>query len=329
MRRRSKFQDQLVCRARIFSLLVLICVFILFREPAQGAKKPEPVGEDHSAPCVFKFPESKSYGNILLLSRSEKLNDSGVTGIKATEARGSKLVTAPYGIIFKANAYLALQPELLASLPPACVKELVLRDLDISDHAFSYARNLKKIGNLDLRGTDVTDAAFAVISTFKDLEYLDLSSTGIDGSGCSQLAGLPKLRSLRIAANAIKHFKGLEALHQLVYLDLNQSGIVDADLPSIGKLSNLSNLEARKSAITDAGVASLKGLKHLYSLDLRETKVTPKAIAQLAGVPLKKLSLSGITKADQKALSAIFPGLICADHDENRDSADTIFAPLH
>jgi hypothetical protein len=296
---------------------------------APSAAKDAVASKNEHGDCTLNFPDNHTYGKIFVLSKGASLNNSGLITEKHTDARGKIAIKAGERIMFRANAYLALQPEVLASLPPQCMKALILRDLEFSDQSLSYAKNLTNLEHLDLKGTDITDASFKTITDFPQLQYLSLISTSIDGSGFSALVKLPNLRSLRVSANALKHFKDLEELQQVRFLDISQSGLSDADLLFIGKMSNLDHLEIRKTAITNKGMLALKGLKHLLVLDVRETKVSCEGIAQLAGVPIRSLCFDGATKADQKALSIKFPGIQCGDRDVVREEAPTMFAPLH
>ena len=329
MRARLKSISTPVSLTTLVLLLALVSFSTIICQPCVLAQDAVGVGKPVNGECAFSFPEDKPYGSIYLLSKNEILTNSGPRGKKVADARGKIAIKASDGIIFKGNAFLALQPELLGSLPPRCTKVLLLQNLEISDQSFSYAKKLTRLGHLDLRDTDVTDASFKTIGNFERLEYLSLISTGIDGSGFSELARLPMLRSFRVSGNALKHFKGLESLQQVTFLDISASRIGDLDLPSLGKMRDLEHLELRKTAITDKGLKALRGLKHLKNLDVRGTKVTVDGIKQLAGIPLIDLCFDRASAADEKSLSHDFPGIRCSDYDKNRDLAPTIFAPLH
>jgi hypothetical protein len=57
-------------------------------------------------------------------------------------------------------------------------------------------------------------------------------------------------------------------------LDLNSTGVTDAGLKELAKLTNLRALNLQKTEVTDAGLRALAGLKNLQSLDLFGTAVT-------------------------------------------------------
>ena len=89
--------------------------------------------------------------------------------------------------------------------------------------------------------------------------------------------------------------KTLEGVtEQLLWLKLSDSGISDADLESIGKLSNLRKLNLSKNNISDSGVRFLSGLSKLEYLNLYETNVSDSSVAMLMKLPqLKELYVWG------------------------------------
>jgi hypothetical protein len=95
-------------------------------------------------------------------------------------------------------------------------------------------------------------------------------------------------------------------------LDLGRTGITDASMTGIGKMSRLANLDLRQTAITDKGLGQLKGLKNLRTLNLYGTEVTDAGLKQLAAMKnLKTVYLwqTKATPAGVKSLKAAIPGL--------------------
>lgn len=94
---------------------------------------------------------------------------------------------------------------------------------------------------------------------------------------------------------------------QLVWLQLSNSGITDADLKIIGSLPNLYKLNLSRNAITNQGVQQLAGLSKLEYLNLYETAITDSGIIALTALPkLKKLYVWG-TAADSVKMAGFTP----------------------
>lgn len=70
----------------------------------------------------------------------------------------------------------------------------------------------------------------------------------------------------------------------IVWLDLSDAGLRDADLDVLTSLSNLEKLRLDGNGISDAGVAPLKTLGHLEAVNLNKTGVSPSGVAGLKGV---------------------------------------------
>ncbi|MCK0146768.1 hypothetical protein MWU78_14015 [Arenibacter sp. F26102] len=104
----------------------------------------------------------------------------------------------------------------------------------------------------------------------------------------------------------------LELKEQLVWLNLGNSDLKDANLEKIGLLQNLVKLDLRGNEITDNGIKHLSKLENLESLNLYGTKVS-KGIVDL--VPkltrLKKIYLwqSEVSKETITQLEEQNPGL--------------------
>jgi len=74
---------------------------------------------------------------------------------------------------------------------------------------------------------------------------------------------------------------------------------LDADLVSLGRLTNLRGLILDKTGITDKEMARLAGLTKLQSLELRERRIGDEGLAYLADLTnLERLSLSGTGVTD-------------------------------
>ena len=97
---------------------------------------------------------------------------------------------------------------------------------------------------------------------------------------------------------------------QLVWLKMDNAGITDSTMATLGKLTALRRLQLSNNNITDKGLTALQSLKELQSLNLVGTKVTSQGLMPLAKLPnLKSLYLyqTLVTANDWPALQKAFP----------------------
>ncbi len=73
-------------------------------------------------------------------------------------------------------------------------------------------------------------------------------------------------------------------LDQLRFLSLAETGITDAGLEHVARLTHLEELHLDNTHITDEGIHALFGLPKLRVLDLKDTSVTDDGLALLAGL---------------------------------------------
>jgi len=103
----------------------------------------------------------------------------------------------------------------------------------------------------------LTDNGFIINRLMRDNYFLDadfgLSEKKITPSDLDLLIGLRE---------------------QLVWLDLNNSGVTDEHLPKLGQLTNLIKLDLSGNPISDQGIRHLSRLVHLESLNLYNTQVS-------------------------------------------------------
>ena len=145
--------------------------------------------------------------------------------------------------------------------------------------------------------TLVTDAGLAsLVKLHPKLRRLNLGEARhITDKGFASLARLTQLEDLtvrhaRITDQGIAHLSRL----RLSKLTLRFSGVTDAAMPVLAKMSTLEHLDlfgARK--VTDTGVTQLAALRNLKTLNVGLTQgVTDRTMTELAKLPLMSLDLS-------------------------------------
>lgn len=89
-------------------------------------------------------------------------------------------------------------------------------------------------------------------------------------------------------------------------IDLSDTRIEDADLPTLKGLSHVQRLDLSTTAVTDAGLAAVVELQGLQELNLYQTKVTSAGLSSLVGLKqLQTLNLSNTQVADIQPLQEL------------------------
>ncbi len=313
----------------VFKMIVAVATLTVAIGFSQAVAKDLNPHEDGGT--TLAFPADKKYGVIYTVPDTITLRQAHPKMQFLAAARGIVHIPAKARVVFEGNALLAEKPELLA-MPPAQIKGLVLKELDLSDTAFENAAKLTNLEYLSLEGTEVSDESLKIVGGFHHLLFLEISSTQINGSGFEYLKSTPDLYILRASHNKLKYFDGLSNLAKLHWLDLSFVGLEDAALVPIGKMAKLHDLEVEHSKITDDGLKYLKNMTELSSIDIRESKVTGAGLLNLSKVPLRGVRMSGyrVNAKDRAAIMKIFPKLDLNDQkDELKTNANELFAPLH
>jgi len=196
------------------------------------------------------------------------------------------------------------------------LKMLRLYRTGMTDKGVEHLRSLSSLRSLELTESRVGDAGIAVLKNLPTLEYLDLW-TAATGAGLKQLGQSPRLRWMRIRMGRIgapplaelaslprlehlclwgttgltdqhiKYLEGLTHLKSLTLWGVQDPGLTDASLASIGKLTSLEELYFVRTAarFTSAGVAHLKGLKNLKKVDFGQAIISDDSVRELVSMP--------------------------------------------
>jgi internalin A len=187
---------------------------------------------------------------------------------------------------------------------------------------------------LELDDSDISDAELPYLKGCHDLVYLAVTRTLIKGPGLSVLRNFPHLKSLFVGHNALDEnmLSGLESLHEVTELHLDQAGIGDVALVHVGRMEALEDLRlGDNKKITDAGIVHLKGLRKLNNLDISGTSVTKQCVKTLAELPsLRFLRISSptVTTLDLVEIEKQLKG--CQIRGEKQGKVPLeMFAPMH
>lgn len=110
-----------------------------------------------------------------------------------------------------------------------------------------------------------TDAALEVLVQCPEVVDLTMERVSITDQGLARLEALPRLRRLilndcPLTAEGLKTLAGLPLRKSLITLGLKGTKLKDSDLDALQMLTKLQRLDISQTAITDASLPSLKAL---------------------------------------------------------------------
>jgi hypothetical protein len=163
------------------------------------------------------------------------------------------------------------------------LKDLVLKDSQITDDAMLSVASFSKLECLDVSGTGVSDSGVRSLSGLNCISLLDISGTRVSNNG---LRSINKLKSLRILIAAYCSIDGdaltcLSSLDKLEYLDISGTTISGKGFSVAGLPKSLVTLNLSESVIDDSCVDELARLTHLKMLSIANTSLSERAIDRL------------------------------------------------
>jgi len=177
----------------------------------------------------------------------------------------------------------------------------------LSDATLALLAGLQELESFQTNLSTVSDEGVKGFAALKNLRALKFFHPGksFTGTGLSQLAGLPQLRSLTVAGSLAFGDEGMAAAATLAELQEFRSWHTGFTLEGVKKLAALKKLSSLTlgqrlayeppTSVSDETLAVLAGVKSLTSLRLEEARLTPEALLQLKQLPaLTALTLEGI-----------------------------------
>lgn len=168
-----------------------------------------------------------------------------------------------------------------------------LKSLDLSGNQISSLealRRLTSLTSLDVSGNKIY--SLSAVSALSSLTNLDISSNSV--TSLDSLAGLAKLTTLNVSQNSITGYSVLSETN-VKNLTAANTGMTDALLAEISKLSKIQTLDVRNNQIFD--VSSLTSLNLLTTLNISGNY--PKNLSALTGCrKLNSVTCSNSTVSD-------------------------------
>jgi len=167
-----------------------------------------------------------------------------------------------------------------------------------------------EVVSAELTESPVPGEELAHLQAFPELEVLSIDSYRLTDAGVEHLAGLEKLKHLRLGKTQIEGtgLAHLKASTQLESLSLAESDLQDDGLVHLKPFPRLRELNLRSTILRGPGLAHLAGLTALEKLSLRSTTVGDEHLQHLAELAeLAELDLYGTRVGDDglKTLAAL------------------------
>ncbi len=289
---------------------------------------------------VLLFPMEYSLGSITL----EPVGTASGAKKAGCAARGKVVVPANMIVRFIPTLHFYRNPATCDTLPADAIDiiELTASSLDDSedglcDRALGKLGHMKGLISLDLDRSDASDAGVTHAAQLPELQRVSLFSTTIHGKCFEQLAGLKKVRYMRLGHNGLEE-SSLHYLSQmpgLKVLDVVGCNIADGGVEQLSHCPNLVSIALDdNSKITDRSIKYIRAMKQLKHLGLRRTAISFDGLLQLQGINYLNLELpsSRYSRAQMAAIKKAFPQtaiIVPGDVHKIDSETRTLFAPLH
>lgn len=232
------------------------------------------------------FPKGlKPAGNLVVVSFESSGENSKKKGKLLGPAQGTVKVPAMNGLA------LMVTPEGVPSLPAlshlnnADIYKLRMHRVPVNTETITAVSKIPGILDLDLSDTDTRDEHLPILANSISLVRLSLERTLVEGRTFKSLYKLRQLRSLDLSQNKLVTGTSKDlaaACPRLNSLNLENSGVTDADMVEIAKIPHLKKLNLDKNPrITEECINQLTRLKELEKVHLSGTAIAKAALPEM------------------------------------------------
>lgn len=185
----------------------------------------------------------------------------------------------------------------------------------ITDGGVAFLKDWVNLEYLNVRGSEVTSRVFEHLARMKNLRTLDVGFSRVNDDGFDALASLEHLEELHIGGDKMTGLAlpSLRLLPSLKRLDVNGSQrtdsgrwglmLTDANVESIGALTQLESLNIGGASVSDVGMKAIASLASLKSLDLSRMDITAQGLEPVTKMTkLERLNLWQCARIDDKAV---------------------------
>jgi internalin A len=153
----------------------------------------------------------------------------------------------------------------------------------IDDEVLETVAKLNNLSGLSLDNCDITDAGVAKLAELPLVDLTLYQCAGVTDKGLEVLAGYAELKHLTLRDVPAKG-SALDKLphpEKLVSLNMAQSGITDAEVAGLARMTSLEKLNLSETALTDAAVDTLSKLSSIKQMLLTQTGVSTEGMSRL------------------------------------------------
>jgi internalin A len=249
--------------------------------------------------CAGACDESK-YDKYKTAPEAAAAPPSAASAATAVSAAPSATASAP-ALPKKTPADCKPHPATIDFDDPALEKE-VRRKLG-KDAGSITPGDLAQIKSINLSTAKLHQIDPCIFPLFSSLKDLFLGPGDYDD--LTPLQKLTTLETLRVSLSQVKDLHAIEGLKRMDRLDVSHTLIGDADLKSVGSLTNLTELTLDEDSITD--LSPVANLKKLERLSIKKTQV--QSLAPLAGLrTLKFVYIADSQVTDITPVSPLISG---------------------
>ena len=226
---------------------------------------------DPSMETLVKLPELRA----VRLTQVVKLTDAGIATLLALpqltelDIRNCREVTKA-GI-----AQLATKDTL---------RTLKIGGPEVNDDVLAAVASMDKIVSLSLDNCDITDTGVAQLGKLPLADLTIYQASSVTDAGLDVLANYGTLRRLTLRDTPDTKGAALAKVpnpEKLVSLNMAQSGITDAEVANLERMTSLESLNLSETLLTDQAVDVLAKLTSAKEMILTQTSITEEGITRL------------------------------------------------
>lgn len=310
-----------------FSLIATLLSLFVFLKPTYAA-------DSDARPLILNFPEGYSLGELYLVKRTAKSNDSEPGTLTHSPARGKLRFPAGTRTILKVSYDGARHLSDLTKLDPNGLFGINMKRLEVTDDDMKYVAKLTGLKHIELEGTDITSKGIFNLEPLKNLQFLGADKTMIRGDAMKSIAKHPMMENLVIGHNDLDddNLKYLVALKYVTNLQVDNIHLSNKGLAHVLKLPELTVLKiSGNNRISDASILMMQKTK-IKSLNVQSTGVGPASLPYFQKLTrLRHLKVEGrnFSPEQQRDFREKLPHVKIQFDGKAKDIPREIFDPLH
>lgn len=232
-----------------------------------------PYVDDASMKTLAELSELRA----VRLNGVAKLTDAGIGALLALP-RLSELDIRNCREVTKAGIEQLAEKETLRTLKTGGPK--------VNDDVLAVVGGMDQIVRLSLDNCDITDAGVAGLGQVPLVDLTIYQASSVTDVGLEVLASYVDLQRLTLRDVASAKGTALAKLphpEKLVSLSMSQSGIGDAQVAHLARMTHLESLNLSETQLTDQAVDTLAKLTSLKELVLTQTSISEEGLNRLHG----------------------------------------------